>query len=280
MRRKIPATLVSILAMGILSAYDFCPVAQEPLLGPIGNPERLQALTPTTMIREVQVVIPTWIAAVLATLSLTTLISLFTTYSLHKSRSVVLDTANPFAPREWANALKGISGHVDKLTSSIERRLHDIVTRSSTDSETLSNMAETFTSLRAVLDEKDTEIRRLKKGYDAEVFRKFLYRFIRVDQAISDLITTGDASTQNLRQVQRLLEDAFDECGVERFQPTVGEDYRTAVGIADHPKTERTKRSEDAFKIAEVLQVGYRIRNGENYEIIKPAQVKIFLFAE
>src|SRR5262249_14130106 len=162
-------------------AYDFCSVANEPLLGPVGNLGNLQAHPPAAMVREVQIVIPGWMSTVLGTLSLATLISLFTSYSLYRARRVMPDAPNSLVPEEWGNALTGISGHVDKLTSSFERGLRDVATKSSADSEKLTHIAETFVTLRAALDEKDNEIRRFKKGYDAEVFRKFLYRFIRVD---------------------------------------------------------------------------------------------------
>jgi hypothetical protein len=31
---------------------------------------------------------------------------------------------------------------------------------------------------------------------------------------------------KSLSHVNRLLDDAFDECGLERFTPEIGEDYR------------------------------------------------------
>ena len=138
-------------------------------------------------------------------------------------------------------------------------------------------MIDTFMTLQSALDEREAEIRRLKKGYDAEVFRKFLYRFIRIDQSIADFARDDMASPENLGQLKRLMEDAFDECGVEVFEPELGSDYRGAEGVAENPKTVAADRPEDAFMIAEVLEAGYRLRGGEGYEILAPAKVRIYI---
>ncbi len=142
------------------------------------------------------------------------------------------------------------------------------------------NLSETFMTMQRALDEREGEIRRLKRGYDNDIYRKFVSRFIRVDQAVEDFQRAGGADQTGLEQIRRLLGDAFAECGVECFQPQIGEDYREADGVADKPKTVNADRPEDAFKIAEVLESGYLIRSAESAEVIIPARVRIYIIQE
>ena len=131
-------------------------------------------------------------------------------------------------------------------------------------------------TLQGALDERENEIRRLKRGYDREIFRKFVTRFIRVDQTVEDFQRAGLADENGLDQLRRLLGDAFAECSVERFRPEIGGDYRQEFRVADNPKKATAKNPEDEFRIIEVLESGYLIRNTEGNEILIPAKVKIF----
>lgn len=142
---------------------------------------------------------------------------------------------------------------------------------SSSISEKIDDLSKTFLTLKKNLDERDIEIKRLKSGYDAEIFRRFLHRFIRVDQTIEEFIEEpGDLST-----LQLLLEDALEECGVEKFSPELNTDYRKAYGVADHPGIVDTDDLKKDFMIAEIETSGYKLTNNEANAIVK-AKVKIF----
>lgn len=134
-----------------------------------------------------------------------------------------------------------------------------------------------FGTLRSALDEKDTEIKRLKKGYDAHLFKQFLVRFIRVDQLIADFMQDENSKSDALDTTKQLLEDAFADCGVESFSPAIGEDYRRATGVAANPKTQHTDNPQDNYKITEVLQAGYRRETDSGFDVVYPAKVKIFI---
>ena len=56
---------------------------------------------------------------------------------------------------------------------------------------------ESFTVLQTTLDSRDKEIQRLKKGYDSEIFRKFLGRFIRVDKALCEELYSAKTENSN-----------------------------------------------------------------------------------
>lgn len=138
-----------------------------------------------------------------------------------------------------------------------------------------------YMTLQGKLDEKDAEIKRLKGGYDAEILRRFLRRFIRVDEAaresLQDAAVSEDAR-KSLHLICGLFEDALDECGVEKFSPKIGEDYRKAAGrVADHPEIDPTDDASKHFIIAEVLAEGYALRLPDGgQEVIAQAKVKIF----
>jgi hypothetical protein len=125
------------------------------------------------------------------------------------------------------------------------------------------------------LDERDEEIRKLRSGYDLEVFRRFISRFARVRLAIDHF--QSDPPIKELEQISRLLDDAFDECGVERFAPQIGEDYRSAAGVEDNPKRIASSNPEDAYRIVETIAPGFRSRSTTNPTILVPARVSIYV---
>ena len=85
----------------------------------------------------------------------------------------------------------------------------------------------------------------------------------------------GGVDEDGLKQIHEVLEDALDECGVERFSPETGEDFRYANGVADNPKTDAPKTQEEEYKIVEILEPGYRICGQEGYRVIVPSKVRI-----
>ena len=211
-------------------------------------------------------------------MAFTTLISVATAFYLYWWRHVLLAKPHLLVPEKWGKYLEEVGRHVAEISQSFGQGVGKLAEATSENSDRISNMIETFMTFQNALDERDAEILRLKRGYDAEVFRKFLYRFVRVNQSIDDFLREGATDPKQMQQIGQLLNDALDECCVEIFQPDVGTDYRTAEGVADNPKTLKAERPEDAFMIAEVTEVGYRLRGGEGYQIIVPAKVTIFVF--
>lgn len=163
-----------------------------------------------------------------------------------------------------------------ELRTLIAESMEQIGRDSANNEEKLGTLRNIFVTLHGALDEKDAEIRRFKKGYDAQVFRKFLIRFIRTDLAVNDFVQDVETKSEALDLIKRLLEDALDECGVERFSPSIGEDYRRAEGVADNPKTTLSNNVDDRYKIAQVIEQGYRMKTPDGYEIVYPAKVRIF----
>ena len=142
-------------------------------------------------------------------------------------------------------------------------------------------MTDTFMTFRENLDSKDSEIARLKHGYDSFVFRQFLRRFVRVHQSMLDLKSGSDAPSGDLTTLTLLLEDALEECGVATFEPELEHDYRLLKDrVADNPETIATTEPAEHFTVAEVVSPGYEILGGEEPIVLVPAQVKVFSYRE
>lgn len=144
--------------------------------------------------------------------------------------------------------------------------------------ETAKNFSSALKSLRGALDERDQEIKRLRRGYDNAVFRKFVARFIRVDQAVQYFMKYTEDSSTDLESIHSLLEDALLECDVQPFSPEIGSDYRSAFGVAEYPKILTTNIRDDDCRIAEILEPGYVMQGSKEKEVLIPARVAIYRF--
>jgi hypothetical protein len=216
-----------------------------------------------------------WIAFV--SMAFATLLSAAVSFYLYRWRRILMANPHMMVPEELGRWLNRLGDNFLELTHVFENRVGKLGKEGAETRREVTNLVETFMTLQSALDDRDAEIRRLKGGYDAAVFRKFVARFIRVDRAIEDCINAEEPTPETLGQVQRVLEDAFAECGVEAFEPRIGGDYRKAEGVADNPKTVQLRGGHQPFEIAEVLEPGYRIKLLEGgYDVVRPAKVCIF----
>jgi hypothetical protein len=142
--------------------------------------------------------------------------------------------------------------------------------------QSIEDLSATFMALQTALDARDTEIKRHKAGYDQKIFRNFLNRFIRVDCTLSEFISDQEYTQESFEDLQSLLTDALEECGVERFLPTIGDDYRSAEGVADNPRLVSPRCAEDAYKIIEILEPGYWQHTDDARVIIRAAKVRVY----
>jgi hypothetical protein len=216
-----------------------------------------------------------WVYVALIILSLATLIATAISFYLYRWRRILLSNPHLVVPEQLGEWVNSINAQVIELTNSFSYGVKHLSQQSDASGENISNLTETFMTLQHALDERDAEIRRLKRGYDAEIFRKFITRFIRVGIIVEDFQRAGKAEADDLEHISRLLEDAFSECNVESFHPEIGTDYRSAHGVADSPKTGQNLDPNEAFKIIEILESGYQLSTSEGYEVLVPAKVKI-----
>lgn len=221
-----------------------------------------------------------YIAAVLGVVSLLALLIIALSFYFYRwSRTFSVNSSSKkfsTASKEDFSQLATIEKILNKLHTQYGEDMVRLVRNNADSAEKMTGLQKTFLTLKSMLDERDSEIRRLKKGYDAQVFRKFLIRFIRVDQAVDEFLQDNPAEREALDVIKNFLEDALDACGVQHFSPQIGEDYRRAEGVGDFPKKSKTENPEKNYKIAEILQKGYRIQTPEGHEIVYHAKVRIF----
>jgi hypothetical protein len=216
----------------------------------------------------------------LVTMAVATLAAVSIAFYLYRWRRIISSNQALFVPEELISqvrALRSEFAHV--ATNSFEAskrhsaeigKIHKNLV--SIGSEILGAAA----TWQKALDERDAEVRKLRSGYDLEVFRRFIGRFARARLAVDDLQTVPPI--EELEQLGRLLDDAFDECGVERFSPKSGEDFRSAFGVDDSPKKIPSSNPDDAFRIVETISPGFMSRSTTVPTILIPARVSIYVY--
>lgn len=221
-----------------------------------------------------------WIAILV--LALAFLGSTAITFYLYRWRRILMSSPHLVVPEElgvWTGKLNDgirlLSAEVRDFGIPLGSCTQEFRRTSEATRSEINALSQTFLAMQRAIDSRDAELDRFKRGYDSEIFRRFVGRFIRVDQALEDLQQSGSIDPKGLEDVRRLLEDAFAECGIEPFSPTLGEDYRTAFGVASAPKLVRTHQAEKGHTICKVDQPGYMLRG--TTDVIIPARVSVFV---
>jgi len=82
---------------------------------------------------------------------------------------------------------------------------------------------------------------------------------------------------KNYRYLSKVMQDALEECGVEKYEPIVGSDYRDAGDqVSDQVTVVATTEMANDFLIAGIISPGYVIQGEGKMSVIQPAQVKIY----
>jgi hypothetical protein len=208
-----------------------------------------------------------------------TIISLIISFWNYHVRSIYLKDGPALVPERWGLILSELI-EVWKLQHTQSQSSLSSVQRYTEEQTKRSNdLLESFLTLQDALTLRDEEISRLKKGYDAKIFKRFLMRFVRVDRSLREMAAefSDDNHKKNYKYLVRLMQDALEECGVEQFIPELGSDYRDAgPQIADDPTIIETDDTNKDFKIAEIGSVGYVIIGEGETEVVIPSRVSIF----
>lgn len=223
-----------------------------------------------------------WTVVIL--LSLISIVSVASAFWLYYGRVLLLKDGPALVPEKWGSILNNSTRKMLDSQGMVRETVDELMKRNEKQAAQGEALMKSFLTLQEALDRRDAEIDRLKKGYDTKVFKRFLSRFIRVDSALLEIAEEAKETDQfkNYHYLSRMMEDALDECGVERYSPELGDDYREAGrGVADEPKVFDTDDQEQDFKIAAVDSEGYIVRGeADTFEAIAQARVTIYRFAE
>tara|TARA_Y100001960_G_C14623001_1_gene801667 strand:- start:165 stop:1148 length:984 start_codon:yes stop_codon:yes gene_type:complete len=221
-------------------------------------------------------------------LSIALVLSIWITFYLYRWRRILSSKPHLLMPEEFGTELMKYNKTINTFGKYLEQLgnfENENASKLNKKSDKLVNkmdsLIETYMTLQGSINSKDEEIQRLKAGYDAEIFKRFLYRFLRVHRTLIELERDEQFDENQRSLIKSLLEDAIDECGVEEFSPDIGGDIRVIEGIADNPKKRTVNSKADEFKVLEVIEPGYRIRvqNGK-YQTIVEAKVIIGVLQE
>lgn len=208
-------------------------------------------------------------------MTITTLVAVSTSFYLYEWRRQLLEDPLVVVPEDLSNRLDGIADSICVLSERLDR--HSTSQQASVVLERITEFGEAQLTFRRALDDRDAEVRRLREGYDRRLFNQFLRRFIRIDKELRDELSGDDRSWKGIDQIADLLVDALDECGVERFEPEIGEPYREAIGVEDHPVIIHTNEEAKRGTIASVIEGGYIVRQDDGQvETILPARVSVY----
>lgn len=181
-------------------------------------------------------------------------------------------------PENWEAANRTQSKNLETQTERLEKvgtAFNQLVTHSKSLDDRIEKMTQTFMTLKDALDEKDHEIKRLKKGYDFSIYENYLIRFIRIGDQIDEYLDDGTINIHELQLIKNILEDAIDDAGVETIPIELGGHYSSVEGVADNPGLIATDDQDQDRRIASVERPGYRHREGT---VIREAKVIIYSY--
>jgi len=113
-------------------------------------------------------------------------------------------------------------------------------------------------------------------------FDNSLISFVRLDRDIASEISLLEDSGQlaeSLVELRQLLHQALNDCGIRRFQPSIGESYRTAFGVAPRPKIIPTSEQEKDWSIAKIVEPGFYFEHeSDERQCLQEAVVHVYKF--
>lgn len=145
----------------------------------------------------------------------------------------------------------------------------------------LDDTLRSFSTLKKTLDEKDRDIRQLRKGIDAEIYKGMIKKFIRLEEVFYQEINALSEDETKIKEILidmcEIMQDTFFDCGVEEFSPKVGESIRTAFGTDDNYELVETEEDSLHLQIAEVKKSGYFLNSADGRKCLKESKVKVFV---
>lgn len=187
--------------------------------------------------------------------------------------------------RKTMHSIDSLNLAVNEVRSAI--RSHHVAANSdqgresrgeSTHGQALLEINQSLSAFRRAIEEREEEIKRLKKGYDAHLYARYARQIIDIYEAAEDA-RTAHADNLHVQQTHELVEQLFADWKIEKFYPPIGELFKTTEGVGDHPKKISTDDPSQHGRIAAVSAPGYRLLAGSAPQILAPAKVEVFVFS-
>lgn len=205
----------------------------------------------------------------------------------NKFDSMNIELNNAFKDKEQISILSkkseddlnSLNEKIVSFTKQLQEFLNKSLGNIREDSKKTSDLLE---DLNNIVNEKNQELDRFKKGYDLVRMRAFVLDIIN---AISFLQNNRSRFSDNnfieyLNAYESQLLQILNNLSIQKFSPNIGDVTTNIEGInvIDSVPAENDKKTNS---IAEIVSVGFQIdfKDGR-IEILKPAEVKVFKWKE
>ena len=201
----------------------------------------------------------------------------------NKFDSMSIDLNNAFKDKEQISILSKKSeedlNSLNEKIVSFTKQLQEFSNKSlGTIREDSKKTSDLLEDLNNIVNEKNQELDRFKKGYDLVRMRAFVLDIIN---AVSFLQNNKSRFSDNnfieyLNAYESQLLQILNNLSIQKFSPNIGDVTTNIEGInvIDSVPAENDKKTNS---IAEIVSVGFQIdfKDGRK-EILKPAEVKVF----
>ena len=201
----------------------------------------------------------------------------------NKFDSMSIDLNNAFKDKEQISILSkkseedlnSLNEKIVSFTKQLQEFLNKSLGNIREDSKKTSDLLE---DLNNIVNEKNQELDRFKKGYDLVRMRAFVLDIIN---AVSFLQNNKSRFSDNnfieyLNAYESQLLQILNNLSIQKFSPNIGDVTTNIEGInvIDSVPAENDQKTNS---IAEIVSVGFQIdfKDGRK-EILKPAEVKVF----
>lgn len=216
-----------------------------------------------------------WIA--LITSLSTILLSAITVY-LYLWRVRISSDLNIFVPEEQIKRSDIQIEQLKELRRLLPEMAKLIDDRSSKTIRKTGDIEETLLRFQTALDSKDKEISRLKEGYDLKLYKSFIGSFFRLYKSLERAKDETQLSQADVENLLVLMENAFENAGVEFFIPPEGLNYRDNNHLfKSQPREVETNDSSKDFLVEKIIAPGLRSIQDEEVVII-PAEVTVYKY--
>ena len=201
----------------------------------------------------------------------------------NKFDSMNIDLNNAFKDKEQISILSkkseddlnSLNEKIVSFTKQLQEFLNKSLGNIREDSKKTSDLLE---DLNSIVNEKNQELDRFKKGYDLVRMRAFVLDIIN---AISFLQNNRSRFSDNnfieyLNAYESQLLQILNNLSIQKFSPNIGDITTNIEGInvIDSVPAENDQKTNS---VAEIVSAGFQIdfKDGRK-EILKPAEVKVF----
>lgn len=221
---------------------------------------------------------PNWAPMAIIGLSASTLVSVLISFYLYRWRKILIKSQDVLLPEELAKTIEKFSSRLRQLHETSFSSSEESRQNTSKITDAVKALGRALLTFQKSLEEKDKELDRYKKGYDAVILKRNLTGFARLALFIDAIKEESDEVTN----IRLLLDDALEDCGVEKYFPEIGMNFKSAIGVEDRPKVEKVEDPSLDMKILLVERPGFRFSDDSltNSGVILKARVVVGRYVE